>query len=259
MGNTQWAPSTVAIDLAAAGPLVIDLTERRLTCGGAPVPVRRKVFDLLALFVRHEGRLLRREEILAAVWAGRHLSDGVLKGCVRELRRALGDDARAPHFVEAVPGLGYRFLGGVARRSSRGADPLRPEAPAGAIVVPAFSSPRGQLGALAGLAAAEMATALARHGHVDLLPVPSAPAAGDDPAAARALGRQAGARHVLTGALHPAGRGARLHLRLADVETGLLLWADGIALRRPLDRAARGAAQRASSEIAERLRGARRR
>ena len=123
--------------------------------------------------------------------------------------------------------------------------------------MPPFSGPRGPLGALAGLAAAEMATALALHEHVRLLPVPSALPAGDDPAAAQALGRQVGARHVLTGALHPAGRGARLHLRLTDVEAGLLLWADAIALRRPLDRAARGAARRASNEIAERLRDAR--
>ena len=251
MGSVPQVLSSEGLDAPTAEPLVIDPTERRLTCAGASVPVRRKVFDLLALFVRHEGRLLRREEILASVWSRRHLSDSVLKGCVRELRRALGDDAHAPRFVEAVPGLGYRFLGGVAQRTPPADDPPPREMPAGAVVVPPFSGPRGHLGALAGLAAAEMATALAGHEHVRLLPVPSALPAGDDPAAAQALGRQVGARHVLTGALHPAGRGARLHLRLTDVEAGLLLWADGIALRRPLDRAARGAARRASSEIAE--------
>jgi DNA-binding winged helix-turn-helix (wHTH) protein len=232
---------------------VIDLAERRLTRAGASVPVRRKVFDLLALFASNEGRLLRREEILAAVWDGRHLSESVLKGCVRELHRALGDDAREPRFVEAVPGLGYRFLGGVELRTT-GSGAFEPgRAPAPTVAVSPFTGPRGNLGALAALAAAELATALAGHEHLRLVPARRDPSQDGGLLAAHAFDREVGARHVVTGDLLPAGRGARLHVRLVDAEAGLLLWADGIALRRPLDRAARGAARRASGEIAARL------
>ena len=171
---------------------------------------------------------------------------------MRELRRALGDDARRPRFVEAVPGAGYRFLGGVELRLAEPGGP-EPTGPPSSIVVPPFAGPSGTLGAVAALAAAEVATALARHAHLRLVPHPGGLRLDGDPFAAQAAARQAGARHVVIGALHPAGRGGRLHVPPLDVGADLTLWADAIALRRPLDGAARGAARKIAGEIASRL------
>jgi hypothetical protein len=55
-------------------------------------------------------RLVRKEELLDHVWSGTHVSEVVLKVCIRELRAALGDDARSPRFIETVHRRGYRFV-----------------------------------------------------------------------------------------------------------------------------------------------------
>ena len=56
------------------------------------------------------GRLVTREELQQSVWPGTYVSESLLRGYVRDLRDALGDDAEAPRFIETIPRRGYRFL-----------------------------------------------------------------------------------------------------------------------------------------------------
>ena len=72
--------------------------------------LRPKTFDVLCCLVERAGRLVTKEEILATVWPGAKISSAGLKRYIQEIRIALGDDAQAPRFVEAVPRRGYRFL-----------------------------------------------------------------------------------------------------------------------------------------------------
>ena len=92
------------------GPYRIDPASGRLLRANANVPVRRKTFALLEYLVSRPGRLLSRDELLDAVWPGTHVTPSVLAGCIRELRRALGDHARAAKFIETAYGRGYRFI-----------------------------------------------------------------------------------------------------------------------------------------------------
>lgn len=66
----------------------------------------------LALLVSRAGRLVPREDLRRAVWpSGVHVDfDRGLNYCIRQLRAALNDDARAPKFIETVPRQGYRFV-----------------------------------------------------------------------------------------------------------------------------------------------------
>jgi hypothetical protein len=68
-------------------------------------------FMLLEHLALRPGQLVSKAELLDAVWPDTHVTDSVLAGCVRELRRALDDDARAPRFVETAHRRGYRFIG----------------------------------------------------------------------------------------------------------------------------------------------------
>ena len=54
--------------------------------------------------------LVSKGELLEAVWPGTHVSDTVVKVCVREIREALGDAPRRPRYVETVSRRGYRFI-----------------------------------------------------------------------------------------------------------------------------------------------------
>ena len=53
---------------------------------------------------------MTQEELLNAVWQHSHVSDGLVRGYIRELRQVLGDDAKAPRFIETASGRGYRFI-----------------------------------------------------------------------------------------------------------------------------------------------------
>ena len=51
------------------------------------------------------------------MWPGVFVGDGALKVCIREIRRALGDDAQAPRFIETAHRRGYRFIAPVTQSS----------------------------------------------------------------------------------------------------------------------------------------------
>jgi DNA-binding winged helix-turn-helix (wHTH) protein len=82
----------------------------RLWCGAEQVPLRPKAFVLLRYLVEHAQRLVTQEELLKAVWQRTYVSEGLLREYIRELRGLLGDDAKAPRFIETVPRRGYRFI-----------------------------------------------------------------------------------------------------------------------------------------------------
>lgn len=94
--------------------LQLDVSNRLLLARGRPVPLRRKSFELLVQLAQNPGRLWSKKTLLAAVWRGTHVSDTVLKVCIHELRRALGDERRQPRFIETVHGQGYRFIAEMA-------------------------------------------------------------------------------------------------------------------------------------------------
>lgn len=92
----------------------LDLGERRFWVDGAVVELQPKVFDLLALLASRPGSLVRRDEIVAALWPDVHVTDASLYQVLRRARRALaGADGTDP--IETVPGAGYRLNARPAR------------------------------------------------------------------------------------------------------------------------------------------------
>src|SRR5215470_12891222 len=94
----------------AFGPYRLDRTRGRLLCGSTNVPLRFKTFAVLEYLALRPGRLVAKNELLDALWPETHVTPSVLVGCIRELRRALGDDVRAPRYVETAHRRGYRFI-----------------------------------------------------------------------------------------------------------------------------------------------------
>ncbi|WP_310466908.1 transcriptional regulator [Sphingomonas sp.] len=65
----------------------------------------------LELLCRADGGIVSRETLIAEVWGGRRLSENSVSVVIGQLRRALGDDPRAPRLIETVPKRGYRLRG----------------------------------------------------------------------------------------------------------------------------------------------------
>src|SRR5215831_2299515 len=88
----------------------LDLANEQLWRGSQPIPLRRQTFAVLRYLVEHAGQVVSKAVLLDALWPGVYVTDMAPMICIRELRKALGDDARVPQFIETVHRRGYRFL-----------------------------------------------------------------------------------------------------------------------------------------------------
>ena len=88
----------------------LDLSEKILLNDGKPVPLTPKVFDTLKVLLENAGRLLEKDELMNKIWQDRFVEEGNLTFNIKMLRKALGDDAAKPQFIETVQRRGYRFI-----------------------------------------------------------------------------------------------------------------------------------------------------
>ena len=91
------------------GEFAFDAARREVRRAGRRVRISPKAFQLLQLLIEERSRAVSREEIRAKVWPGTFVAATGLARLVNELRRALGDTGRAPHWVRTVHGFGYSF------------------------------------------------------------------------------------------------------------------------------------------------------
>ena len=91
-------------------PFRVDGVNQELFRGTEPITLRPKTFAFLWYLVRHPQRLVTKQELLSNLWADVAVNDDLLRSYVRELRVALGDDARQPSYIATVSRRGYKFL-----------------------------------------------------------------------------------------------------------------------------------------------------
>jgi DNA-binding winged helix-turn-helix (wHTH) protein/predicted ATPase len=92
------------------GPFRLDLANATLWCAEQPVTLRPKTFDVLVHLVTHAGQLVTKEALLDAIWPETAVGEGVLKTSMNELRKTLGETAKAPQWIATVHRRGYRFV-----------------------------------------------------------------------------------------------------------------------------------------------------
>src|ERR1700712_661814 len=114
--------------LPSFGDFVLDTVDQRLLGPDGPVHLGRKSFQVLDVLVAHPGRLIAKETLFDTVWRGLHVSESVLTVAIKELRKALGDQAKNPKFIVSVYGRGYRFVAPIVRvsRANVALPPMRP-------------------------------------------------------------------------------------------------------------------------------------
>ncbi|MEO6104673.1 MAG: response regulator transcription factor [Pseudoxanthomonas sp.] len=93
------------------GRLRIDLSRREVHLQDEPVALTRKEYLLLALLLRHAGRVVTQPQLLKEIWGPTHQHDThYLRILVGKLRLKLGDEATTPRYIGTEPGVGLRFL-----------------------------------------------------------------------------------------------------------------------------------------------------
>src|SRR6266478_938054 len=88
--------------------------ERVLLRGEEFVSLTPKAFDILLTLLENDGRIVRKDDLMKRVWPDTFVEDGNLTQNVSLLRKALGESAIGPQFIETVPRRGYRFVANIS-------------------------------------------------------------------------------------------------------------------------------------------------
>ena len=229
-----------------------DPATNELLRSGRTVRVEPKAMDVLMLLAAKPGGVVSREELFEAVWPGVVVGDEALTQSIIKLRRALGDDSRAPTYIETIAKRGYRLIAPV-RHGNPPARPRRflPWAAALAVVVATAAAyvvystwplPPGS----------DSQEAVDRSDGwltVSVMPFESLGATGDQSYLARGIGDSLltdlshmsgvrvirasgaaapGARYVISGSVQRDGGMLRINVYLVDSRTNEQLWSDRI-------------------------------
>jgi len=95
-------------------PFRMDIVNQCLWRGDTRVSLMPKPFAVLKYLVDHPGRLVTHDQLLSAIWPETYVQPEVLRRYILEIRRALGDSAGAPRFIQTFPKRGYQFIAAVA-------------------------------------------------------------------------------------------------------------------------------------------------
>ena len=92
----------------------VDDAANRLIGPTGEVELEPRVMDLLVLLARQPEVVVSKSQIMQALWGDIHVNEDALARCVFKLRKALGDDARDPTYIETVSKRGYRLIAEVS-------------------------------------------------------------------------------------------------------------------------------------------------
>jgi DNA-binding winged helix-turn-helix (wHTH) protein/tetratricopeptide (TPR) repeat protein len=115
----SYAPQVIFL----FGDFELDARGYKLRRAGGDVPLQPKVFDAIRYLVENHDRVVRKEELLDALWPGEHVNDTAVPWTISRARKALGQGPDDKDPIETVRGRGYRFAGEVRQIEMVGSGP----------------------------------------------------------------------------------------------------------------------------------------
>ena len=126
----MWAPLTTGLEFRKAkwgcswmkdarysctirfGPFEADLETAELRKAGTKLALQVQPFQVLAILLKHPGKLVTREQLQSQVWPKDTFVDfdHALNTAITKIRLVLGDDAEHPTYIDTLPRRGYRFI-----------------------------------------------------------------------------------------------------------------------------------------------------
>jgi len=207
-----------------------DLDSGRLWLGADEIRLTPKASGVLKVLIAQAGSPVTKDELFASVWSGVAVGDDALTSCIQELRKALGDDAKQPRFIETRHRRGYRFVAELARAVEAAAVIVPPPRPSSqeitsiAVLPFADMSPGRDQDYLCEGLAEELINALT---HIDGLRVASRTASfqfRSQGADIRAVGQHLGVETLLEGSVRKSESRLRVTVQLVEVGSGYHRW-----------------------------------
>jgi TolB-like protein len=209
-------------------------------------PVEPQVFALLVHLVENRDRVVSRDDILAAVWHGRIVSEAALSSRVKAARQAIGDDGQAQRLIRTIHKRGFRFVGDV-EMPERPRDPSTVALDATPLAAQETVLPRrdlplasasepsiailpfhtiGEGGVLAKGLTHDLITRLGRTRWLFVIARGSAFRFRDSTESPAAIAGKLGVRYIAHGAVQTLGRRIRVHAALTDTTSGAEVWSE---------------------------------
>jgi len=218
--------------------VVFDTQRRELQRGDGVVAVEPQVFDLLEFLIGARDRVVSRDDLLAAVWHGRIVSEATLSSRVNSARTAIGDNGDDQRLIKTFPRKGVRFVGEVREEVEPPSEPAmvavpdnmkpgltEPDGPSIAVLpFQTFGSEPEQEYFSDGMVE-EIITALSQMRWLFVIARNSSFAYKGKSPDVRLVGRELGVRYVLEGSVRKAANRLRITGQLIDASTGAHLWA----------------------------------
>jgi TolB-like protein/DNA-binding winged helix-turn-helix (wHTH) protein/Tfp pilus assembly protein PilF len=92
------------------GPWLVEASLNRARQNSRVVQLEPKIMQVLVRLAETPGEVVKKEDLIRAVWPDTFVTDDVLTRSISELRRTFGDDSRNPTYIETIPRSGYRLL-----------------------------------------------------------------------------------------------------------------------------------------------------
>ena len=105
------------------GDCVLDTDRHTLERQGQGVRLQPRVFKMLAYLLEQRQRVVPRQELLEQMWSGQYVGKAALEGCIKQVRRAIGDSGRAQHLLKTQHGVGYRIVAPVTAQAVAETEP----------------------------------------------------------------------------------------------------------------------------------------
>ncbi len=210
-------------------------SERLLFCAGQAIPLKSKVFETLLTLVRHQGKLLTKDELMTQIWGNNFVEEANLTQNIFTLRKIFGENPKEHRFIVTVPGRGYRFVAQVeiiveqkSENHSNGAIHLNGHSKSLAVLplkslMPKESEERKYLG----LAIADsLITQLSVCRKFSVRSTEAVLKYVETEKDAISIGRELDVEVVLSGTIQTLNAKIRANLQLYDTKSGDTLWAD---------------------------------
>jgi len=218
---------------------VLDTDRRELLRGADTVSIAPQVFDLLDYLITNRDRVVSKDDLIAAIWNGRIVSDAAVTTRLNAARSAIGDSGEEQRLIRTLPRKGFRFVGTVREEQRPGRSPgaeasgetprsalTLPDKPSIAVLPFANLSDDPQQDYLADGIVEDIITELSRFSELFVIARNSSFQYKGKATDVRQVGRELGVRYVLEGSVRRGSDRIRISVQLIDAATAAHRWAE---------------------------------